>query len=103
MNMVMTILEAHVAPEKWAALEQSFKTASEQLPPQISLSFLVQGSADQNMWRLVTLWHSPEALEDYRQSVETAGGVLMFRAVEVEPTLSIFDVRVEASGVAATD
>lgn len=103
MNMVMTILEAHVAPEKWAALEQAYKAGADPLPPPIAQTFLVQGSTDPTVWRIITLWRNREALEAYRQSVETPAGILMFRAAEAEPTLSIFDVRVQVPRVVATN
>jgi heme-degrading monooxygenase HmoA len=57
-------------------------------------SFLVQGADDPALWRVVTVWHSRDALAAYRRSVEVAGGVLMFRAVGAEPVLAIFDVAV---------
>ena len=101
--MVMTILEAHVPPEKWASLEQAYKAGADPLPPPIRQTFLVQISADPTVWRIITLWRSPEALEEYRLSVETPAGVLMFRAVDAEPTLSIFDIRIQVPGVPATN
>jgi hypothetical protein len=101
--MVMTILEAHVAPEKWAALEKAYKASPDPLPPPIRQTFLVQSSADPTVWRIIALWRSPEALEEYRSSVETPAGVLMFRAADAEPTLSIFDVCVQIPGVPATN
>ena len=96
--MVMTILEGRVVSEKWATLEQAFLASSDSLPPPIAQSFLVQGSDDPTVWRVITLWRSRESLEAYRQSVETPGGVLMFRAAGTEPALSIFDVHAHVSG-----
>lgn len=98
--MIMTILEAHVASEKWAALEQAYEAGTERIPPQIMQTFLVQGSADPTLWRIISVWRSREALEEYQRSAETPGGVLIFRAANAEPTLSVFDVIVHA-GVAA--
>ncbi|HEX6384063.1 MAG TPA: hypothetical protein VF177_05280 [Anaerolineae bacterium] len=96
--MVMTILEAHVASEKWAVLEQAYKAGTVSLPSVIVQTFLVQNSADPTMWRIITQWRSRAALEEYRLSVETPGGVLMFREAGAEPTLSIFDIRVHVQG-----
>ncbi len=98
--MVMTILEAHVAPEKWAALEQTFATGTEHIPPQLAQTFLIHSTADSTLWRIVSVWHSREALEEMRRSTETLGGVLMFRAAGAEPTLSIFDVVAHLTGSA---
>ena len=98
MNMVMTILEGHVAQENWADLERAFEAGADPLPSPLVQSYLVQSSTDPTVWRVTTLWRSREALEEYRASVETPGGVLIFRSVGAEPTLSIFDVRVHVSG-----
>ena len=90
--MVMTILEAHVAPEKWANLQQAYQAGSANLPPQMVQTFLIQSTTEPTLWRGMSIWHSREALEEYRRSVDTPGGVLMFRAAGAEPTLSIFDI-----------
>jgi hypothetical protein len=91
-NMVMTVLEAHVALEKQAALEQAYKTGIEHLPPQLTQTFLIHNIVDPTVWRIVSVWRSREALEEMRQSMETPGGVLIFRAADAEPMLSIFEV-----------
>lgn len=90
--MVMTVLEARVAPEKWGALTELYRQAGGRLPAQMVETFLVQSSADPEFWRGISIWKSREALEEYRRSVDTPGGILMFRAVGAEPTLSIFVV-----------
>jgi hypothetical protein len=91
-RMVMTILEAHVVPEKWATLEQAYKAGTEHLPPQMVQTFLVHSTTDSTVWRIVSIWKSREALAEMRRSTETPGGVLIFRAAGAEPTLAIFDV-----------
>ncbi len=90
--MVMTILEARVAPEKWAALEQVYRESIAHLDAGITQTLLVHSSADSSVWRILTLWRNREALADMRRSTETPKGVLMFRAAGAEPTVSIFDV-----------
>lgn len=94
--MVMTILEARVAPERWAAFEQAYREGITQLDAGITQTFLVHSSADSALWRILTLWRSREALEDMRRSAETPRGVMMFRAAGAEPTLSVFDVAAHA-------
>jgi quinol monooxygenase YgiN len=95
--MVMTILEAQVDPSSWEAMRQSYTTGSTELPPQMAQTFLLQSASDPTIWRMASVWKSREALDEYRQSVETPGGVLFFRSVGAEPTLSIFDVAVHAA------
>lgn len=101
--MVITILEARVAPEKAATLEEAYTQAtSEQLDAGIAQTFLVRSSRDADLWRILTFWKSREALDRMRQSVETPRGVLIFRTAEAEPALAVFDVvaHAEAPGVA---
>ena len=93
--MIVTMLEAQVANENAEELVSSFRAASGPLPSQIVESFLLRESATDS-WRLVTVWESREALDGYRTSVETPGGVLMFRAVGVEPVLTVFDAEAHA-------
>ena len=95
--MVMTILEAHVEPDKWAALEQAYKEGIAKLDPGITQTLLVHSSTDSTLWRIITLWSSREALDEMRRSAETPRGVLMFRAAGAQPTLSVFDVVSQAA------
>jgi Antibiotic biosynthesis monooxygenase len=94
--MVMTILEARVAPEKWGALEQAYREGIVRLDAGITQTFLVHSSADLALWRILTVWRNREALEDMRRSGETPRGVNMFRAAGAEPILSVLDVAAHA-------
>ena len=91
--MVMSILEAHVVPEQWTALQRSYETRAGILPPQIVESFLAQSATDSRLWRILTVWRSREALEQMRQSRETPTGILIFRDAGAEPSLAIFSIR----------
>jgi heme-degrading monooxygenase HmoA len=95
--MVMTILEAHVAEEMWAQLKQSYEGATGELPSQMVQTYLLQSAQEPALWRVASVWKSREALQQYRASVETPGGVLLFRSVGAEPVLSIYDVAVYAA------
>lgn len=90
--MVMTVLEAHVAKDKWPTLKDAYRGGTSLLPKQMLQTFLVQSADDPTLWRGISIWRSREALTEYRQSVETPGGVLIFRAAGAEPALSVFDV-----------
>jgi heme-degrading monooxygenase HmoA len=91
-HMVLTVLEAHVAPEKAARLEEAYQQAIKQLDAGITQTLLLRGSTDSNTWRIVTMWQSREALDEMRRSGTPPRGVLMFRAADAEPVLSVFDV-----------
>jgi heme-degrading monooxygenase HmoA len=90
--MVMTILEARVTIENWPALEQAFQQGAQYHDAGLEQSFLIHGIKDPDLWRILTVWESREALDKMRSSGETPRGVLMFRSANAEPTLSIFEI-----------
>jgi hypothetical protein len=90
--MVMTVLEARVAPERVAELERLYAEAAAALPPEIVETFLVRSSRDPALFRIVTLWTSREALATMRASGETPKGVQLFQSVGAGPDISVFDV-----------
>ena len=92
-NKVMTVLEARVPAERWAELEQGFSQMGSNMPPALAQGFLTQSSADPTLWRLVAVWHSREALDEYRASGVTPGGVLLLRSVGADPTMTIFEIK----------
>ncbi len=89
--MVVTMLEARVEEDQADVLVGQFRAAGASLP-----SFIIESSllhdAERDVWRMVTVWVSQEALDGYRASVETPEGVRMFRAAGAEPSLTVFDV-----------
>jgi hypothetical protein len=95
--MIVTMLQAQVPKESSARLIEAFDTmGGESLPPQISESFLVRESGT-DTWRIITVWVSKNALDTYRQAVDIPGGVLMFRSVGAEPSLSIHETEAHAT------
>ena len=90
--MIVSVLEANVEQARTEELVSQFKGSSESLPQPIVESFLLH-DAGSEMWRIVTVWESRKALDQYRASVQTPGGVLMFQAAGAEPTLTIFEVK----------
>ncbi len=95
-HMVVTMLEARVAPDREADLVREYSGVGGGLPPFIVETFLLH-SADSGLWRIVTVWRSREDLEAYRRSVDTPEGVRIFRAAGSEPALTIFDVAAHAA------
>ena len=94
--MVVTMLEARVAHDQAAVLIDRFGAAGDALPPFILETFLLQ-SAGTDLWRIVTVWASQDALDQYRASVETPEGVRMFRSAGAEPALTVFSVAAHAA------
>lgn len=94
--MFITQLEGKVSPDQWDNLKQAFHDAGKQLPSAIDRSYLIQDESEHEIWRILTVWHSREALKDYRATVDTPGGILIFRAAGTDPRLSMYDVAVHA-------
>jgi hypothetical protein len=90
--MILTTLEGRVASQRWETLKQAYHEGIQQLPSEIYETYLVQDEEDSDIWRILTFWHRRQALQDYRATVDTPVGILMFRAAGVEPTLSIYEV-----------
>ena len=93
--MIVTMLEAEVAEGNAQELVDSFTAGGESLPPVIRESFLLHESGG-DVWQIVTVWETKEALDQYRASVDTPGGVLMFRSAGAEPALTVFEVAAHA-------
>jgi len=89
--MVVTVLEAMVAPERAADLEAAYRSAEKEPPPGFVRSDLLWAANEPTRWRIQTLWASRAALSAM-QSAGTPAGVMMFRAAGAEPTLTIFEV-----------
>ncbi len=98
--MVLTVLEAHLVPDKWPAMEKAYKESTGKLPPPVLQSFLVHGTVDTTLWQIITVWRSRRELEEARRQ-GTPRGVLIFRSVGAEPKLSIFDIVAEGGKSAA--
>jgi hypothetical protein len=97
--MVLTILEAQVAAEKAHLLEEAYNQGIKRLDAGITQTLLLRSSKDPSLWRIVTIWQSREALDAMRRIGDTPRGVLMFRAADAEPSLSVYDIL--AHGVAS--
>ncbi len=90
--MVLTILEGRVEKGNWKALEKAYSEASNDSTPGLVQSYLIHNQREDDIWRIMTLWSSQEALEAMRRSNETPRGVLIFRQAHTEPVLSIYNV-----------
>ena len=89
--MILTVLEALVAPGRAGDLQGAFTSAAGRLPEGLLRSDLLESVTEPGRWRIQTLWTSREALDRVR-ALGTPAGVLMFRAAGAEPVLSIFNV-----------
>ncbi len=98
--MVITVLEARVAPEKAGVLEQAYMQAVKNLDAGIVQTFLLSAVKDAGVWQIVTVWESRAALDAMRASGETPRGVLIFREAGAEPALTVYAVASHATAQA---
>lgn len=91
-NMVMSIVEGHIPSEQAITFLQTYQQQLAERPPRIVAAYVDHSMVDATLWRLVALWLSREALDEYRASVDVTDGVLLFHTVCVEPTVAIFEV-----------
>lgn len=89
--MVVTVLEANVAPERAADLTAAYRQAAAgPFPPGLLRSTLLRDSSDSARWRIETVWQSHEALVAMRGAGKPRG-VQIFEAAGAAPSLSVFD------------
>ena len=97
--MWMTVVEGHVAQERWAEFERVF--AVEPRPAALRQTFLLQSASDPTLSQTIGVWASRAEFEAYRQSVAVPGALAMFRAVGAEPSVRAFDVKDQYSAAGA--
>jgi heme-degrading monooxygenase HmoA len=94
--MVITVLEARVAPHNQQKLIAAYTSSIKNLDPGIVETFLANGTEDRTLWRILTVWENREALESMRNSGVPPRGVLIFREADANPNLTILDVDAHA-------
>ena len=92
--MVMTVLEARVSEENWPALQQAYADAEASRPRGIGLAqtFLVQSIEDEELWQVISVWSSWEALHEARRSGQPPRGLQIFQFANAEPAVSFFEL-----------
>ncbi len=93
--MVMTILEGRVSKDNWPVLEQAYQHAAEKKEPGLVRSYLIHGLKEADLWQILTIWSSREALEAMRKTTQVPEGVLIFRRAGAEPTLTVYEIAQE--------
>jgi heme-degrading monooxygenase HmoA len=101
--MVVTMLEARVAPDRVEELHRRFEVDTLPLDPGIHETYLILDEAtseatDGSLVRIVTVWSSRQALEEMRDAARASGakpkGVEVLEAVGARPRVSILNVLV---------
>ena len=95
MSLVVTELEANVAPDRADELQRAYADAARgPFPSGLVSSRLLRGTADATRWRIQTVWQSLDHLTAMRAAGKPRG-VQMFEAAGAPPSLSIFEVIAE--------
>lgn len=93
-GQIITMVEGNVPQEKWEDLQSGYNGIIEQSPPAgILSSFIMQERGDQTLWRLVTLWKDFDSLQAMQKSHSVPPGIKIFRDVDVNPNVKIFEVK----------
>jgi heme-degrading monooxygenase HmoA len=91
MPLVVTVLEARVAPERAADLEAAYAEAAQgPFPPGFVRSTLLRDAGDPARWRIETIWQSHDALAAMRGAGKPRG-IQIFEAAGAQAMLSVFD------------
>lgn len=89
--MVITILEGKVSIDKISLLKANYRKILKNKPRSIIKTYLILDTKNQNICKLITVWKSKKELDEMRKQ-GTPAGVLLFREVGAEPSLSIYEV-----------
>lgn len=90
---VVSVLEAWIAPENWDVFVQGYRDRIAQgFPTELLEIFLTQAVTEPELWRIVSIWSSREALDADRRSVQPLSGLAIFRAAGTESTTSTFNI-----------
>jgi len=93
---ILSIVEARVNEAQWKTLREGYEKVDRQsLPTSLINSCLVQDIKEPELWRIVTIWESLEAMSEYRKSVDTPAWILVFEAANVTPDLIINTIEIE--------
>jgi len=91
MTLVVTVLEARVAPQRVTDLQAAYaEAATGPFPPGLVRSTLLCDAQDPTRWRIETVWQSHAALAAMRHAGKPRG-VQIFEAAGAQPSLSIFE------------
>jgi hypothetical protein len=93
---IMTIVEANVPEDDWPALCSRWQEMSQQRPPQVVRSWLLQGLDGSDTWCAVTVWRSSEARDEYGAAADAADAVKLFRSVNAESALAVLEIMAES-------
>ncbi len=90
--MIMTILEADVEESKWDLLKSKYSEIIKKIPVQMVRTYLTQNAKNRNLWSVISVWKSKDKLMEYRTATPSPEGIVLFKSLGLEPTLSVFEI-----------
>ena len=90
--MIMTILECNIDESKWNLLKSKYSEIIKKMPIQMVRTYLVQNAKNRNIWRVISVWKSKEKLLEYRETVPSPEGIMLFKSLGIEPVLTLFEI-----------
>ena len=87
--MIVETVEGPVGYEQWERLTERFVETFQGFFPQAQESYLVQDKDAEYRWRIITVWRSLQAYDEYRKSSNVAAGVQVFRAIGTDPAYHV--------------
>jgi hypothetical protein len=83
---------AKVQLRQWEAFTRAFTHVMKYRPDGIVQSILTQDSHDLELWRIMTVWESAEALDVHYRSDTCMPGAYVFHLISVVPIATVSDV-----------
>lgn len=94
MTGAITVVEGRIAESKADVFEAAYRAVRDSdLPKGFRMSFLIRSASDPELYRIVTVWESRDALDRMRSSTKVPKAVALFSDAGVDPQVSIFEIR----------
>lgn len=91
---VITVVEGEVPPERQESLVAAYE-ALRDLPAGLLSSHLLQDAKRPELWQIVTVWESMEALERMRATEPVPAAIVVFRDAGATPAVRVLTGVVE--------
>ena len=94
--MVMSVMEARIPPDKWETFKDSFLLLTNNLPPRICQTMLIQSVDDPLLWKMITIWRIKKSPIQLQKEIEEGGALRVFQSIGIEPTQANFNIALSA-------
>ncbi len=92
---IVTLVSAHIAPERAPEVVDGFSAAVRAGMPERRHTSLLRGEGD--LWRVVTFWHSRSDLDAYLAKSRPPFAVHLLQGAGGRPTVEVLDVVLDST------